>query len=57
MRELSLVCFDLRVWSDANLDVSSHPEDMDEEMEDDDGSEPGPPPPMPDMPQRFRSGQ
>jgi hypothetical protein len=57
LRELSLVCFDLRVWSDANLDVSSHPEDMDEEMEDDDGSEPGPPPPMPDMPQRFRSGQ
>lgn len=36
---------------------SSHPEDVDEEMEDDDGSEPAPPPPMPQMPRRFRSGQ
>ncbi|OQD88260.1 hypothetical protein PENANT_c004G03954 [Penicillium antarcticum] len=38
-------------------ELLAHPEDMDEEMDDDDGSEPGPPPPMPPMPQRFRSGQ
>ncbi|KAJ6034685.1 hypothetical protein N7460_008860 [Penicillium canescens] len=38
-------------------ELLAHPEDVDEEMEDDDGSEPAPPPPMPQMPQRFRSRQ
>ncbi|KAJ5775586.1 uncharacterized protein N7511_000597 [Penicillium nucicola] len=38
-------------------ELLAHPEDMDEEMEDDDGTEPGVPPPMPQLPQRFHSGQ
>ncbi|KAJ5795005.1 hypothetical protein N7457_001604 [Penicillium paradoxum] len=39
-------------------ELLAHPEDLDEEMEDANGSEPGPPPPMPHMPQQFRnSGQ
>ncbi|KAJ5954960.1 hypothetical protein N7501_009239 [Penicillium viridicatum] len=36
-------------------ELLAHPEDLDEEMEDTDGSEPGPPPSMPPMPERFRS--
>ncbi|CAI7584840.1 unnamed protein product [Penicillium discolor] len=34
-------------------ELLAHPEDLDEEMEDTDGSEPGPPPSMPQMPERF----
>ncbi|KAJ5836710.1 Protein phosphatase inhibitor 2 (IPP-2) [Penicillium robsamsonii] len=36
-------------------ELLAHPEDLDEEMEDHDGSEPNPPPSMPNMPERFRN--
>ncbi|CAP95017.1 hypothetical protein E8E15_004709 [Penicillium rubens] len=36
-------------------ELLAHPEDLDEEMEDNDESEPGVPPAMPPMPERFRS--
>ncbi|KAJ5958435.1 Protein phosphatase inhibitor 2 (IPP-2) [Penicillium vulpinum] len=36
-------------------ELLAHPEDLDEEMEDNDGSEPGPPSSMPHMPERFRN--
>ncbi|KAJ5165249.1 Protein phosphatase inhibitor 2 (IPP-2) [Penicillium coprophilum] len=36
-------------------ELLAHPEDLDEEMEDNDGSEPGPAPSMPHMPERFRN--
>lgn len=35
--------------------IFSHPEDLDEEMEETDESEPGVPPAMPPMPERFRN--
>ncbi|KAJ5512451.1 Protein phosphatase inhibitor 2 (IPP-2) [Penicillium fimorum] len=38
-------------------ELLAHPEDLDEEMEDNDGSEPGPPPSMPNMPERFRNNR
>lgn len=47
-----LICY---VWK-LTFPIFRHPEDLDEEMEDDDGSEPGPPPPMPNLPERFRHG-
>jgi protein phosphatase inhibitor 2 len=43
------------LFQEANLALIRHPEDLDEEMEDDDGSEPGPAPPMPQMPGQFRT--
>ncbi|CAI7605324.1 unnamed protein product [Penicillium glandicola] len=36
-------------------ELLAHPEDLDEEMEDNDGTEPGLPPSMPHMPERFRN--
>ena len=36
---------------------SSHPEDLDEMEEDEDETEPGPPSSIPQIPERFRSGQ
>ncbi|KAJ5198948.1 Protein phosphatase inhibitor 2 (IPP-2) [Penicillium cf. griseofulvum] len=36
-------------------ELLAHPEDLDDEMEDNDGSEPGLPPSMPHMPERFRN--